>query len=97
VSGSDKFVFVCPICQFTRGGYFSKAAADRALSDHEKFVCIMGKPAKKIVWFARGGELAKSGPYHTQVAAVNAVRLANPKDNDVFPPNAFVWPEEVDG
>jgi len=30
---------------------------------------------RKTVWFARGGGLAKSGPYKTQIEAVNAMRL----------------------
>lgn len=49
----------------------------------------------KIVWFARGGNISKCGPFPTQVDAVNAMRLVQ-KDSDVFPPNVFVFPEEVE-
>jgi hypothetical protein len=57
------------------------------------------KKKKKIVWFARGGNIAKSGPYKTQIEAVNAMRLVNnPKLDDtqpIFLRDIFVWPEEV--
>jgi len=48
----------------------------------------------KIVWFARGGGIARCGPYPTQVAAVDAMRLAD-KTRGEFPPDVFVWPEPV--
>lgn len=66
--------------------------------------------AKKIVWYARGGGIAKMGPYKSQIQATNALRLAKPtklntarilmgytkaESNDLFPLDAFVWPEEV--
>ena len=47
-----------------------------------------------IQWFARGGGIAKCGPYPSQLRAVDAMRLAGDK-RDVFPPDIFVWPEEV--
>ena len=48
----------------------------------------------KVVWFAKGGGIAKCGPHESQVAATNAMRLAGdgPK---MFPDDVFVWPEEV--
>lgn len=50
----------------------------------------------KIVWFARGGDIAKCGPFSTQIEATNAMRLVkNSKNNDIFPDNVFVWPEEI--
>jgi hypothetical protein len=35
--------------------------------------------SKKIVWFARGGGIAKCGPFKTQLEAVNAMRLVKRK------------------
>jgi hypothetical protein len=66
---------------------------------------------KPVKWFARGGGIARSGPFDTQVEATRALRLA-PEDahwSDTpaqyarkvrkaaarFPPDAFVWPEET--
>ncbi len=56
----------------------------------------MPKSKTEIVWFARGGGIAKMGPYRNQIEAVNSLRLRKtPKsfDADLFPPDAFVWPE----
>lgn len=56
----------------------------------------MKKP--KIVWFARGGGIAKMGPFKSQVEATNALRLrADPSSREtrLFPDDAFVWPEEA--
>jgi len=50
---------------------------------------------KKIIWFARGGGIAKCGPFDTQIEATDAVRL-EPGNRDVFPSDAFVWPEFED-
>lgn len=69
----------------------------------------MKKPAsKKIVWFARGGDIARCGPYDSQVEATNAMRLIDEGPDPVrvgdsfrdplrggFPDNVFVWPEDV--
>ena len=49
---------------------------------------------KTIKWFARGGGLLKCGPYDSQIEATNALRLT--AEPDVFPSDAFVWPEKVD-
>jgi hypothetical protein len=50
---------------------------------------------KKIVWFARGGDIARCGPYESQIEAVNVMRLVKkPGQNQEFPPDVFVWPEE---
>ncbi len=63
----------------------------------------MKKKQKTIVWYAKGGGIAKIGPYPTQVAATNAIRLEPPRITReshilhavaVFPVDAFVWPEE---
>jgi len=55
---------------------------------------------KKTVWFARGGGIVQSGPFVTQVAAVESMRLAPdnryPGDEQLFPADVFVWPEEID-
>jgi MarR-like DNA-binding transcriptional regulator SgrR of sgrS sRNA len=53
---------------------------------------------KKIIWFARGGQITRCGPFETQIEATNAMRL--PKFHrhhlcDEFPDNVFVWPEET--
>lgn len=37
---------------------------------------------KKILWFARGGGIAKMGPFQNQVEATNALRLAKGKEPD---------------
>lgn len=49
----------------------------------------------RIVWFARGGGLARSGPFATQEEAVVAMRLAEPRDSSGLPDDIFVWPERV--
>lgn len=41
-------------------------------------------------WFARGGGIAKMGPYASQVEAVNALRHI---DTGEPIEGAFVWPE----
>ena len=43
----------------------------------------MATKRKKIVWYARGGGIAKAGPYKSQIAAVNAMRLASSEPQDV--------------
>jgi hypothetical protein len=51
----------------------------------------------KIKWFSRGGGIAKCGPFDSQIEATNVLRL-RPKFgiNELFPPDMFVWPEEVE-
>jgi len=50
---------------------------------------------KKIVWWARGGGIAKCGPFDSQIEAVDAMRLKKkPGQTQEFPPDVFVWPEE---
>ena len=58
------------------------------------------KKKRKIVWFAKGGGIAKMGPYSNQIEATNALRLDDAprvpwaeKSNALFPADAFVWPE----
>lgn len=66
---------------------------------------------KKIVWFARGGGIAKAGPFDTQIDAVNSMRLTEETQEQYkkslwshtrdrlrggFPDDVFVWPEEID-
>lgn len=78
----------------------------------------MKKPTKKIEWFARGGGILRTGPFPTQIAATNAIRLVKrpaevciasdcrngqvklnlveiPAQEADFPPDVFVWPEEI--
>lgn len=33
------------------------------------------KKKKRVLWFARGGGIARCGPFDTQIDAVNAMRL----------------------
>ena len=65
----------------------------------------------RVQWFARGGGLTRTGPFETQVEAVKAMRLVRKKATldaktyefhthfephpDEFPPDVFVWPEEM--
>lgn len=46
----------------------------------------------RVVWFARGGGIAKYGPFDTQIEAANAMRLVS----GGFPEDVFVWPEYED-
>jgi len=79
---------------------------------------VAKRKTKKIVYFARGGGIAKCGPFKSQIEAVDAMRLVKkeaktriahdlrkgrmavglvhePAQREEFPPNMFVWPEEV--
>lgn len=50
---------------------------------------------KKIVWYARGGGIAMSGPYKTQMDAVKAMLLlGSTMDYPKFPDDVFIWPVE---
>ena len=51
----------------------------------------------EVLWFARGGGVARTGPFKTQVEAVKALVLASsgPFGAPLYPTDAFVWPEEV--
>ena len=49
----------------------------------------------KIMWFARGGGVAKMGPFHTQIEATDHLRLNTAET--LFPSDAFVWPERTEG
>ena len=48
--------------------------------------------AKALMWFARGGGIAKMGPYTRQCEAAQALRDAGGN----LLPNALLWPEEVE-
>jgi hypothetical protein len=49
-----------------------------------------------LEWFARGGGIARCGPFDSQVKAVAAMRLVRRKPTDPeFPPDVFVWPEPI--
>ena len=54
---------------------------------------------KKIQWFARGGNLARQGPYKTQLAAWKSLTLTEKSIYRVkgwdYPENSHVWPEEI--
>lgn len=47
-------------------------------------------------WFARGGGIARTGPYATQVEAYDSMRLASPPTAFPFPLDVVVWPEMVE-
>jgi len=51
------------------------------------------KSTAKVLWFARGGGIARCGPFKSQVAAVDAMRLVKKVNGSEFPPDIFVWPE----
>lgn len=61
----------------------------------------MPRRKTEVKWFARGGNLAKMGPFDSQLAATNALRITKESaarmgtPNAIFHPDAFVWPEEV--
>ena len=52
-----------------------------------------------VVWFARGGDIQRSGPFKTQLEATQSLRLRHRNTHapevPVFPPDAFVWCEEA--
>lgn len=56
----------------------------------------------KVVWFAKGGGIAKMGPFKSQAEAARHIRLVKseatrwaPAQQAEFPADAFVWPEEL--
>ena len=51
----------------------------------------------KIAWFARAGEIERTGPFDTQIKAFEAMRLVRRPDDAHwrYPPDLLVWPEEV--
>lgn len=58
---------------------------------------------RKVLWYAKGGGIAKCGPFKSQIEATNAMRLITPPrassnfrerlDMSLFPADVFVWPE----
>ena len=63
---------------------------------------MLKKKEQRVVWYAKGGGVACTGPFETQAAAAAALRITprpTPKartvvrDLHIFPPDAFVWPE----
>jgi hypothetical protein len=50
------------------------------------------KRVKTVVWFARGGNVAKQGPYASQVEAAKSLITTNGLPIE----GAYVWPEEVE-
>lgn len=51
----------------------------------------MSKAPSKIEWFARGGGIARCGPFESQAEAAASMRLVD----GGFPSDVFVWPEET--
>ena len=52
--------------------------------------------AKPIEWFASGGDVAKMGPFKSQVEAWDALRLSKrsaERQQRIFAAEAVVWPE----
>ena len=55
---------------------------------------IIRRP-KKILWYARGGGLARMGPFESQVEAVKALRtMGSTPTYPIYPSDSWVWPEE---
>lgn len=52
----------------------------------------------KIVWYAAGGGIAKTGPYSSQIEAYSSLRLikelVGKQRGFPFPKDIVVWPEE---
>lgn len=60
----------------------------------------MARKKQTTKWYARGGGIARCGPFKTQAEATASLRLVQrlspdgrPAAQDEFPPDAFVWPE----
>jgi hypothetical protein len=51
---------------------------------------------KLEMWFAAGGGIAKTGPFETQTAAFDSLRLVSPPTAFPFPRDVVVWPEMVE-
>ena len=63
---------------------------------------------KVTKWYAKGGNIAKCGPFKSQEEATQAMRLVPFKkywtgrtshdygENAIFPDNIFVWPETTE-
>jgi hypothetical protein len=64
--------------------------------------------AKRVKWYAKGGGIARMGPFKSQAEASKHLKLApqpelvpgsifkptsHPWGDAEFPPDAFVWPE----
>ena len=47
------------------------------------------------VWFAAGGGICRKGPYPTQRAAWESMRLDKPGPGSPFPDDTHVWPEYI--
>lgn len=58
----------------------------------------MSKKKAKVLWFARGGEISRCGPFESQVEAWKAMRYTE-EHKKIFrsdhPRDTAVWPEEV--
>ena len=54
---------------------------------------------KQVVWYARGGDVIRAGPFDSQIEATKSLILKSDRRDGIpeFPQNYFVWPEEVDG
>ena len=53
---------------------------------------------RKMLWFASGGDIARCGPFETQVDAYKAMILHPSRRSSslIYPTNIIVWPEWVD-
>jgi hypothetical protein len=50
----------------------------------------------RIVWYAAGLCIVRSGPYRTQVEAVHAMRLVGSTDEmPIYPHDMRTWPEAM--
>ena len=56
----------------------------------------MKNSKRTVQWWAKGGGIARCGPFATQEEAADHMRLIPvPGSNAIFPPDVFVWPETV--
>jgi len=80
----------------------AKKAVKKAAKKAAKVKTASVPTPKKIKWFAKGGGIAKCGPFETQVEAAKAMMLEPQpggygvaEDLRIFPDGVFMWPEET--
>lgn len=52
---------------------------------------------RRVVWYARGGGIARTGPYRSQMEAWESMRYTDAMRRAtqlVYPADTVVWPEE---
>lgn len=57
---------------------------------------VKKKVKEHIVWYARGGDIARMGPFDSQVVAWERLRLiGSTPEFPKYHQNALVWPERA--